>query len=51
MLFRSRAYRWGGAFRFDVIEVYGEPGGGRPVVDHIERVNLFAKRERFVKWC
>jgi len=46
-----RANRWGGAFRFDVIEVYGEPGGGRPVVDHIERVNLFAKRERFVKWC
>ncbi|MCR5752884.1 MAG: YraN family protein [Kiritimatiellae bacterium] len=46
-----RANRWGGAFRFDVIEIYGEPGGGRPVVDHIERVNLFTRRDRFVKWC
>ena len=46
-----RINRWGGAFRFDVIEVYGEPGGGRPVVDHIPNVELFPVRGRFVKWC
>ena len=46
-----RANKWRGAYRFDVIEVYGTPGCGRPVVDHIERVNLFARRARFVKWC
>ena len=45
-----RVNRWRGAFRFDVIEVYGVPDGGAPVIDHIERVDLFAKRERFVKW-
>lgn len=45
-----RANRWRGAYRFDVIEVYGTPEGGRPVVDHIEHVNLFARRDRFVKW-
>ena len=46
-----RINRWGGAFRFDVIEVYGEPGGGRPVVDHIANVELFPARGRFVKWA
>ena len=46
-----RTNKWRGCFRFDVIEVYGTPDGGRPVIDHIERVNLFADRERFVKWC
>ena len=45
-----RVNRWRGAFRFDVIEVYGVPDGGAPVIDHIEKVDLFAKRERFVKW-
>ena len=45
-----RVNRWHGAFRFDVIEVYGVPEGGRPVIDHIEKVDLFAKRGRFVKW-
>ena len=42
--------KWQGGFRFDVIEIYGTPEGGRPVVDHIEKVNLFAKQGRFVKW-
>ena len=46
-----RANKWLGGFRFDVIEIYGTPGGGRPVVDHIEKVNLFADPGRFVKWC
>ena len=45
-----RANKWQGGFRFDVIEIYGTPEGGRPVVDHIEKVNLFAKSGRFVKW-
>ena len=41
---------WEGAFRFDVVEVYGEPGAGRPMIDHIENVELFPSRGRFVKW-
>ena len=45
-----RANRWRGAFRFDVIEIYGVPGGGRPVIDQISDVELFAKPGRFVKW-
>ena len=45
-----RVNRWHGNFRFDVIEIYGTPEGGRPVIDHIEKVNLFAKPDRFVKW-
>ena len=45
-----RVNRWHGAFRFDVVEVYGVPGGGRPVVDHIQDVALFAKPDRFVNW-
>ena len=46
-----RANKWHGDFRFDVIEVYGTPEGGRPVVDHIEKINLFADPQRFVKWA
>lgn len=45
-----RQNRWRGAYRFDVIEIYGTPEGGRPVIDHIENVELFARRGRFVKW-
>lgn len=45
-----RANRWRGCCRFDVIEIYGVPEGGAPVVDHVENVRLFAKPERFVKW-
>ena len=45
-----RINKWRGAFRFDVIEIYGVPEGGLPVVDHIEKVDLFARRGRFVKW-
>jgi len=45
-----RINKWCGAYRFDVIEVYGVPEGGRPVVDHVKNVELFAKRGRFVKW-
>ena len=45
-----RENRWRGAFRFDVIEIYGVPGGGKPVIDHIPDVELFAKPGRFVNW-
>ena len=45
-----RTNRWHGAFRFDVIEIYGVPGGGKPVIDHISDVELFAKPGRFVNW-
>ncbi len=45
-----RVNRWRGAFRFDVLEIYGVPEGGPPVIDHIQNVELFAARGRFVKW-
>ena len=45
-----RINKWAGAFRFDVIEIYGVPEGGKPVIDHITNVRLFAKPERFVNW-
>lgn len=41
---------WFGAYRFDVIEIYGVPGGDAPIIDHIDRVQIFKKSERFVKW-
>jgi putative endonuclease len=40
---------WPGAYRFDVVEVYGSPGETIDI-DHVQRVELFARRERFVKW-
>ena len=45
-----RINKWHGAFRFDVIEIYGVPEGGKPVIDHISNVELFAKQGRFVNW-
>ena len=45
-----RTNKWRGAFRFDVIEIYGVPGGGEPFIDHISDVELFAKPGRFVNW-
>lgn len=42
--------RWEGGYRFDVIEIYGTPGRVRPVVDHIEGVDLLAPREKQVHW-
>ena len=39
-----------GGVRFDVVEIYGVPGGGRPEIDHVTNVNLFARPERFVDW-
>ena len=43
--------RWAGAYRFDVIEVYGTPNAAcRAEIDHIPGVRLFEKSERFVDW-
>lgn len=42
--------KWKGAYRFDVIEIYGTPEGGSPVIDHIDHVELFSRSDRFVKW-
>lgn len=44
-----RVNKWHGAYRFDVIEIFGPPGK-KPYIDHIERVALFPKKERYVKW-
>ena len=38
--------RWHGNFRFDVIEVYGQPGV-EPEIDYIENVPLFPSKWRF----
>lgn len=46
-----RINRWHGSYRFDVIEIYGNPEEGSPIIDHIDHVELFARRERFVKWA
>lgn len=45
-----RINRWQGSFRFDVVEIYGTAEGGKPVIDHISNVELFAQRGHFVKW-
>ncbi|MCR5413577.1 MAG: YraN family protein [Kiritimatiellae bacterium] len=43
--------KWQGAYRFDVIEVYGVPDARAVAeVDHIRHVRLFADREHFVNW-
>lgn len=46
-----RINKWHGSYRFDVIEIYGNPEEGSPIIDHIDHVELFALRERFVKWA
>ena len=47
-----RRNAWKGAYRFDVVEVYGEPGSRRKVeVDHVERVRLFENERKFVNWA
>jgi len=46
----KRVNNWGGGVRFDVVEVYGVPEGGRPVIDHIRNVRLFGRPDRFVRW-
>ena len=44
--------RWLGNYRFDVIEVYGEPyATTKTEIDHIPNQQLFEKSERFVNWA
>lgn len=45
-----RQQDWTGNYRFDVIEVYGEPGHGEVEVDHIRHVNLFVTPRQAVTW-
>jgi Holliday junction resolvase-like predicted endonuclease len=45
-----RIHSWSGGYRFDVVEVFGTPGT-RAECDHIERVELFPVRGRFVRWA
>ena len=45
-----RANRWEGGYRFDVLEIYGTPELGRPVIDHIEGVDMFTPSEKQVSW-
>lgn len=42
--------KWQGAYRFDIIEIYGRPGEDEPIIDHIPQVELFPRKGRFVKW-
>jgi len=42
--------KWNGSVRFDVVEIYGVPEGGEPVIDHIRNVHLFGRADRFVRW-
>ncbi len=43
--------KWRGGYRFDVIEVYGDPEGtSRAEIDHIPGVRLFERAGRFVDW-
>ena len=39
------ANKWYGSTRFDVVEVFGRPGHGRPEVDHIRSVRLVPYRK------
>lgn len=46
-----RKNRWRTGYRFDVVEIYGDPETKERVeVDHIERVQLFEDGRRFVNW-
>ena len=47
-----RSNRWESGYRFDVIEVYGDPeSSAEPEIDHIERVQLFEDAKKFVDWA
>lgn len=45
-----RLNRWHGAYRFDVIEIFGSPGCGSPEIRHYDRIGLFTPPDRFVRW-
>ena len=41
---------WESGYRFDVIEIFGNPGTRSPEIDHIERVDMFAPKNKTVNW-
>ena len=45
-----RVNHWNESYRFDVIEIYGTPEGGKPMVDHIDRVKLFDNHGNYINW-
>lgn len=36
----ARRNKWRGETRFDVIDIYGSPDKGRPVIDHVTNVGM-----------
>ena len=41
---------WRDSYRFDVIEIYGEPRSEmKPIIDHIRSVRLFVSKEKFCR--
>ncbi len=36
----KRENRWHGEMRYDVVDVYGTPDKGRPVIDHVRNVKI-----------
>lgn len=36
----KRANRWKGEMRYDVVDVYGSPDEGNPVIDHVKNVKI-----------
>ena len=45
-----RRNRWETGYRFDVIEIFGEPGDRMPEIDHVVNVGIFTPSSRFVRW-
>lgn len=39
-----------GAYRFDVLQIYGSPEDGVERIIHTKDVRMFAKAERYVNW-
>ena len=47
-----RNKKWNGNYRFDVVEIYGTPEDKTtPEIDHVERVRLLERPDRFVDWA
>ena len=45
-----RKYKWDGAYRLSVMEIYGTPESGESFVDYIENFNIFTPNSRRVSW-
>lgn len=50
----ANAWRWNvdyqGAYRFDVLQIYGTPESGVKQVIHTKDVRMFVRPERYVNW-